>query len=78
AAYDRCASEARQAFGDGAVYVERFFPRSRHIEVQIAGDGAEVIHLWDRECSVQRQRQKLIEVAPATGLPDALRAAILD
>lgn len=78
AAYERCASEARQAFGDGAVYVERFFPKARHIEVQIAGDGAEVIHLWDRECSVQRQRQKLIEVAPAKGLPDDLHAAILE
>lgn len=57
AAFERCRSEALQAFGDGALYVEQFFPRARHIEVQIVGDGAEVSHLWDRECSTQRQRQ---------------------
>ncbi|HLI65371.1 MAG TPA: biotin carboxylase N-terminal domain-containing protein, partial [Caulobacteraceae bacterium] len=77
-AFARCASEAEKAFGDGRVYVERLLPRARHVEVQIAGDGASVVHLWDRECSLQRQRQKLIEVAPVTTLPAALRAAVLE
>lgn len=77
-AYERCRGEALQAFGDGDVYVEQFLPRARHIEVQIAGDGSEVVHLWDRECSVQRQRQKLIETAPAFGLTSELRAQLLD
>ncbi len=72
-AYARCASEAQAAFGDGALYVEQFMPRARHVEVQIVGDGTAVSHLWDRECSLQRQRQKLVEIAPADGLPTALR-----
>jgi acetyl/propionyl-CoA carboxylase alpha subunit/acetyl-CoA carboxylase carboxyltransferase component len=77
-AFARCASEAEKAFGSGALYVEELFPQARHIEVQIVGDGSgEVVHLWDRECSLQRQRQKLIEIAPAFGLPDDLRAQML-
>jgi len=75
--FERCASEAKAAFGDGALYVEQFLPRARHIEVQIVGDGATVSHLWDRECSLQRQRQKLVEIAPADTLPDALRQQLL-
>ena len=79
AAYERCASEAKAAFGNGDLYVERFFPRARHIEVQIAGDGAgEASHLWDRECTIQRQRQKLIEIAPAAGIPDKIREKLFD
>jgi acetyl/propionyl-CoA carboxylase alpha subunit/acetyl-CoA carboxylase carboxyltransferase component len=74
--FERCASEARAAFGEGALYVEQFLPRARHIEVQIVGDGARVSHLWDRECSLQRQRQKVVEIAPADGLPDALRGEL--
>jgi acetyl/propionyl-CoA carboxylase alpha subunit/acetyl-CoA carboxylase carboxyltransferase component len=77
-AYERCRSEALQAFGIGEIYVEQFLPRARHIEVQIVGDGSEVVHLWDRECSAQRQRQKLIETAPAFGLPAKLRAKLLE
>jgi acetyl/propionyl-CoA carboxylase alpha subunit/acetyl-CoA carboxylase carboxyltransferase component len=73
AAYERCRSEALAAFGNDEVYVETLLPHARHIEVQIAGDGSEIIHLWDRDCSVQRQRQKLIEVAPAASLPHQLR-----
>ena len=66
AAYERCSSEALKAFGSGDLYVEQLLSRARHIEVQILGDGTgEVIHLWDRDCSVQRRRQKLIEIAPA-------------
>jgi acetyl/propionyl-CoA carboxylase alpha subunit/acetyl-CoA carboxylase carboxyltransferase component len=77
-AFERCRSEALQVFGDGDLYVERFFPRARHIEVQIIGDGTEVAHVWDRECSVQRQRQKLIETAPAFGLTSDLRTELLE
>jgi acetyl/propionyl-CoA carboxylase alpha subunit/acetyl-CoA carboxylase carboxyltransferase component len=77
-AFERCSSEALQAFGDGAVYVEQLMPRVRHIEVQIVGDGSEVVHLWDRECSAQRQHQKLIETAPASGLTAELRSQLLE
>jgi acetyl/propionyl-CoA carboxylase alpha subunit/acetyl-CoA carboxylase carboxyltransferase component len=77
-AYERCRSEALQAFGDGDIYVEQFLPRARHLEVQIVGDGTEAVHLWERECSVQRQRQKLIETAPAFGLASDLRAKLLE
>jgi acetyl/propionyl-CoA carboxylase alpha subunit/acetyl-CoA carboxylase carboxyltransferase component len=73
AAFERCASEAKAAFGAGDLYVEQFLPRARHVEVQIVGDGASVSHLWDRECSLQRQRQKVVEIAPADMLPQALR-----
>ncbi|WP_309605631.1 carboxyl transferase domain-containing protein [Phenylobacterium sp.] len=73
AAFERCASEAQAAFGAGDLYVEQFLPRARHIEVQIVGDGASVVHLWDRECSLQRQRQKVVEIAPADMLPMDLR-----
>jgi len=76
AAFERCASEAKAAFGNGDLYVEQFLPRARHIEVQIVGDGASVSHLWDRECSLQRQRQKVVEIAPADMLPDELRARL--
>ncbi len=73
-AYTRCQSEAEAVFGNPDVYVERFIPRARHIEVQVVGDGSgSVSHLWERECSIQRQNQKLIEVAPSPGLPGDLR-----
>ncbi len=72
-AFARCASEAKAAFGNGDLYVERFLSRARHLEVQVVGDGERVIHLWDRECSLQRQRQKVIEIAPADTLPMAVR-----
>jgi acetyl/propionyl-CoA carboxylase alpha subunit/acetyl-CoA carboxylase carboxyltransferase component len=71
--FARCASEAQSAFGSGELYVEEFFPRARHVEVQIIGDGAQVVHLLDRECSLQRNRQKLIEIAPAVQIPKDLR-----
>jgi acetyl/propionyl-CoA carboxylase alpha subunit/acetyl-CoA carboxylase carboxyltransferase component len=78
AAFERCASEAAAAFGDGGLYVETLLPHARHVEVQILGDGTgQVVHLWDRECSVQRQRQKLIEMAPAVGVPAAVRDALM-
>jgi acetyl/propionyl-CoA carboxylase alpha subunit/acetyl-CoA carboxylase carboxyltransferase component len=77
-AFERCASEALQAFGNGELYVEQLFVRARHVEVQILGDGKEVAHLWDRECSAQRQRQKFIETAPASGLEADMRAKLLE
>ncbi|MGA9865344.1 MAG: carboxyl transferase domain-containing protein [Acetobacteraceae bacterium] len=77
-AFARCGAEAEQAFGDNALYVERLFPRARHIEVQIVGDGTgAVAHLWERECSLQRERQKLIEIAPAPFLRAFVRDKIL-
>ncbi len=78
-AYERCASEAKAAFGNGAVYAEEYLAGARHIEVQIAGDGTgHVVHLWDRECSLQRRHQKIIEIAPVTDVPDAMRAKLFD
>jgi 3-methylcrotonyl-CoA carboxylase alpha subunit/geranyl-CoA carboxylase alpha subunit len=67
-------SEAKGAFGDAAVFLERYAPRARHVEVQVLGDSnGTVLHLGDRDCSLQRNHQKLIEEAPAADLPDALR-----
>jgi len=78
-AFKRCQSEAKAAFGREDVYVEEFIPRARHIEVQILGDrtGA-VAHLGERECSVQRRFQKVVEIAPAPNLDDKLRREIID
>ena len=79
AAYERCRSEAQAAFGVPDVYVEEFLPHARHVEVQILGDlQGGVAHLCERECSVQRRHQKLVEVAPAPGLRYDVRAAIID
>ncbi|MBR0750277.1 ATP-grasp domain-containing protein [Bradyrhizobium japonicum] len=73
-AFQLCQTEAKQAFGNGDVYVEELFPRARHIEVQIVGDGqGHVSHLYERECSIQRQRQKIIEIAPAPFLSEETR-----
>lgn len=58
-AYQRCASEALTAFGDGALFVEQLVMRPRHVEVQVIGDGKKCIHLWERECSFQRKNQKV-------------------
>ncbi len=73
-AFERCSSEAAAAFGDGAVFVERLVERPRHIEVQVLADlHGSVAHLWERDCSVQQRNQKVIEIAPASGLDASLR-----
>jgi len=69
-------AEASAAFGDGGLYLERFVAWARHIEVQVLGDGKDVIHLYERECSLQRRRQKVWEEAPAACLTPDLREAL--
>ncbi len=69
-------AEAQAAFGNGAVYLERFIRRARHIEVQILGDGERVVHCFERECSLQRRRQKIWEEAPSAAIGEATRAAL--
>ena len=66
-------AEALAAFGDGGLYLEKVIDRARHIEVQVLGDGARVIHCFERECSLQRRRQKVWEEAPSPALPPELR-----
>ncbi|KAH9989826.1 pyruvate carboxylase [Russula vinacea] len=76
-AFERAVSEAKSAFGDGTVFIERFLERPRHIEVQIIGDAqGNIVHLFERDCSVQRRHQKVVEVAPATHLPEEVRQVI--
>ncbi|MFO1082987.1 MAG: carboxyl transferase domain-containing protein [Reyranellaceae bacterium] len=77
-AFTRCRSEATAAFGSGDLYVEQLVRRARHIEVQVIGDGTEVTHLWERDCSLQRQRQKLVEFAPAPNLDAGVRRRLLE
>lgn len=78
-AFERAVSEAKSAFGDGTVFIERFLERPRHIEVQILADGVgNVVHLFERDCSVQRRHQKVVEVAPALHLNEETRQSILD
>ncbi len=71
-------AEARAAFGDGGVYLERFVRSAKHIEVQVLGDGRDAVHLFERECSLQRRRQKVIEEAPSPSLDAAERAGLCD
>jgi len=70
------SAEARAAFGDPRVYLERYVSPARHVEVQLLGDGQDVIHLGDRDCSVQRRHQKLVEEAPAPLLGETLRVSM--
>lgn len=78
-AYDRAKSEAKMAFGDDDVYVEKLIVEPKHIEVQIIGDShGNVVHLHERDCSVQRRHQKVVEMAPAFALSPALRKRICD
>lgn len=78
-AYHRAKSEAKMAFGDDDVYVERCIMNPKHIEVQIMGDEhGHIVHLFERDCSIQRRHQKVIEMAPAWSLPEGLRKEICD
>jgi acetyl-CoA carboxylase biotin carboxylase subunit len=77
AAFAAASREAHQAFGDGRMYLERFLTRARHVEVQVLGDAhGHVIHLGERDCTIQRRYQKLIEEAPAVHIPDEIRRAL--
>jgi urea carboxylase len=77
AAFDRVSRLAERSFGSAGVFVERFVDHARHVEVQIFGDGSgRVVSLGDRDCSLQRRNQKVIEEAPAPNLPDAVRAQL--
>lgn len=75
-AHARCMSEANAAFGVEGVYVERLMRNARHIEIQVLGDGQAVASLGERECTLQRRFQKLVEISPSPSLPDALRTSI--
>ena len=78
-AFARCQSEAKASFGYNGVYAERLIRRARHVEVQIIGDKhGGVSHLYERECTIQRRHQKLIEVAPSPSLDDAMRVHLFD
>merc|ERR1719334_2761891 len=77
--FERATSEAKTAFGNGSMFIERYITNPRHIEVQVMGDlGGNTVHLFDRDCSLQRRHQKVVEIAPAMNLDPALRQNILD
>ena len=79
ALFTQASGEAQAAFGDGGIYLERFVPKVRHIEVQVFGDKhGRAVHLWERDCSVQRRHQKLIEEGPSPVLDTETRQAICD
>jgi pyruvate carboxylase len=76
---DEARNEAGRAFGNPAVFLEKYIPRAKHIEVQILGDShGGVLHLHERDCSVQRRHQKVVEVAPSINLPDDIRTELCD
>lgn len=77
-AFSQASAEAEAAFGDGGLYVEKVISQARHIEVQVLGDGENVVHCFERECSLQRRRQKVWEEAPATSLNDDVRMGLCD
>jgi pyruvate carboxylase len=76
---EEAQGEARSAFGDAAVFLEKYLPRARHIEVQILADHhGNLLYLYERDCSVQRRHQKVVEVAPASNLPASIRSELCD
>lgn len=77
AGFDRASAEAVAAFGDGTLFMERFVPQARHVEVQLMGDGrGNVVHFGERDCSVQRRYQKVVEEAPCAAMSDDLRVQL--
>lgn len=76
AALDSARGEAKTAFGNDAVLIEKYVSKPRHIEVQVFGDGTHAVHLFERDCSLQRRHQKVIEEAPAPGMTEEMRAAM--
>ena len=77
--FDRCASEALSAFGNPNLFVEKYLPRPRHIEVQVVADSqGNTVHVYERDCSIQLRNQKVIEIAPAPNLPEEIRAHLLE
>jgi pyruvate carboxylase len=78
-AFDRATSEAKAAFGSSEVYVEKFVEKPKHIEVQILGDSkGNIVHLFERDCSIQRRHQKVVELAPSVSLSNELRMRICE
>ncbi len=76
--FPQASAEAASAFGDGSLYIEKMIESARHVEVQILGDGENFVHCFERECSMQRRRQKVWEEAPAFCLPESVRIALCD
>jgi len=77
--FEQASAEARSAFGNGEMYLERFFSRVRHVEIQVMADShGNAIHFWERDCSVQRRHQKLVEEAPSPALDPQIRAAMAE
>lgn len=74
----QASNEAKSAFGDGGIYVEKVIETARHVEVQIMGDGRDVVHFYDRECSLQRRRQKVWEEAPSAAVDEDTRQRLCD
>ena len=77
-AYELCAREAITAFGDARLFAERYIAHARHIEVQVLGDGIQAVAIYDRECSLQRRHQKIIEIAPAPNLHPGVRESLAE
>ena len=76
---EEAQGEAKSAFGDASVFLEKYLPRARHLEVQILADNhGNLLHLYERDCSVQRRHQKVVEVAPAANLPSSVRVELCD
>ncbi len=71
--FPQCSAEAKAAFGNGGLYIEKMIQNARHVEVQVLGDGTDAIHCWERECSLQRRRQKVWEEAPSAALSPEVR-----
>lgn len=74
--FEKCSKEAEMSFGRPEVFIERFLPKAMHIEIQVLGDGKQCVHLFERDCSVQLRKQKVVEIAPSRGMNAELRNRI--